>query len=234
MPARPSPRGGFSWAPTPSCCATARSWENPRIAADAERMLKKLSGVPHEVVTGFAVFDKERKGASARRCGPRCTSSTLRDEEISSLHRHRLPLRQGGRLRHPGGAAHMVQQDRRLLHQRGRSSPVRGGGGAQGMGALLRKGGQVPVAENLRRSGSASPRRLCGPGAIPQRCGWSRSPRPSRRQAIAEARVRAADLRRELRPGTGRQGGGTSREISWHFIGTCRATRCARSPGWWT
>jgi len=35
----------------------------PRDHADAERMLKKLSGVPHEVVTGFAIYDRERDGA---------------------------------------------------------------------------------------------------------------------------------------------------------------------------
>src|SRR5690242_11133657 len=30
----------------------------PRDVADAERMLKKLSGIGHEVITGFALFDR--------------------------------------------------------------------------------------------------------------------------------------------------------------------------------
>lgn len=82
----------------------------PKDAADAERMLKKLSGVPHEVVTGFAVYDKERKGAVRQAVRTKVFFKHLRDEEIASYIATGCPFDKAGAYAIQGGAAHMVQK----------------------------------------------------------------------------------------------------------------------------
>ena len=82
----------------------------PKDAADAERMLKKLSGIPHEVVTGYAIFDKERNGAVREAVRTKVYFKKLRDEEIASYIATGCPFDKAGAYAIQGGAAHMVQR----------------------------------------------------------------------------------------------------------------------------
>ena len=82
----------------------------PKDHADARRMLKKLSGVPHEVVTGFSVFDRERKGAVCEAVRTKVYFKTLRDEEIDGYIATGCPFDKAGGYAIQGGAAHMVQK----------------------------------------------------------------------------------------------------------------------------
>jgi septum formation protein len=82
----------------------------PKDPADAERMLKKLSGVPHEVVTGFAVYDRERKGAVREAVRTKVYFKSLRPEEISSYIATGCPFDKAGGYAIQGGAAHMVRK----------------------------------------------------------------------------------------------------------------------------
>jgi len=82
----------------------------PKDAADAERMLKKLSGIPHEVVTGFAVYDRERNGAVVEAVSTKVFFKPLRDEEIGSYIATGCPFDKAGAYAIQGGAAHMVQR----------------------------------------------------------------------------------------------------------------------------
>ena len=82
----------------------------PKDAADAERMLKKLSGIPHEVVTGFAVFDRERRGAIREAVRTKVYFKQLRDEEIHAYIATGCPFDKAGAYAIQGGAAHMVQR----------------------------------------------------------------------------------------------------------------------------
>jgi septum formation protein len=82
----------------------------PKDAADAQRMLKKLSGVGHEVVTGFAIYDKEREGAVREAVRTKVFFKHLREEEISSYIATGCPFDKAGAYAIQGGAAHMVQR----------------------------------------------------------------------------------------------------------------------------
>ena len=82
----------------------------PKDHADAQRMLKKLSGVPHEVVTGFAVFDRERNGAVCEAVRTKVYFKQLRDEEIDAYIATGCPFDKAGGYAIQGGAAHMVQK----------------------------------------------------------------------------------------------------------------------------
>lgn len=82
----------------------------PKDAADAKRMLKKLSGVPHEVVTGFAIYDRERKGAVVEAIRTKVFFKQLRDEEILDYIATGCPFDKAGAYAIQGGAAHMVRK----------------------------------------------------------------------------------------------------------------------------
>ncbi|UFS68576.1 Maf family nucleotide pyrophosphatase [Geomonas sp. RF6] len=82
----------------------------PKDAADAERMLKKLSGIAHEVVTGFAIYDRERDGAVVEAARTKVFFKALRDEEIDSYIATGCPFDKAGAYAIQGGAAHMVQR----------------------------------------------------------------------------------------------------------------------------
>ncbi|ACH39712.1 nucleotide/nucleic acid-binding septum formation-inhibiting protein [Citrifermentans bemidjiense Bem] len=82
----------------------------PKDAADAKRMLNKLSGVPHEVVTGFAIYDRERKGAVVEAIRTKVFFKKLRDEEILDYIATGCPFDKAGAYAIQGGAAHMVQK----------------------------------------------------------------------------------------------------------------------------
>ena len=93
----------------------------PKDHADAERMLKKLSGVPHEVVTGFAIFDRERDGAVVEAVRTKVFFKHLRDEEIQDYIATGCPFDKAGGYAIQGG-----------VHQRGRAAALRGCGCAEG------------------------------------------------------------------------------------------------------
>jgi nucleoside triphosphate pyrophosphatase len=82
----------------------------PKDAADAERMLWKLSGVAHEVITGYAVYDKVRDDALSDAVATRVYFKALRDEEIHAYIATGCPFDKAGAYAIQGGAAHMVER----------------------------------------------------------------------------------------------------------------------------
>jgi septum formation protein len=82
----------------------------PKDGADAERMLWKLSGVPHEVITGFAIYDKERDDAVCGAVTTKVFFKQLRDEEIHAYIATGCPFDKAGAYAIQGGAAHMVER----------------------------------------------------------------------------------------------------------------------------
>ena len=82
----------------------------PKDSADAERMLWKLSGVPHEVITGFAVYDRERSDAVSGAVTTKVFFKQLRDGEIHAYIATGCPFDKAGAYAIQGGAAHMVQR----------------------------------------------------------------------------------------------------------------------------
>ena len=82
----------------------------PKDAADAERMLRKLSGISHEVITGFAVYDKARDGLLCDVVSTRVYFKHLRDEEIRDYIATSCPFDKAGAYAIQGGAAHMVER----------------------------------------------------------------------------------------------------------------------------
>lgn len=82
----------------------------PKDSADAARMLGKLSGVPHEVITGFAIYDRERGDAVSSAVTTRVYFKLLRKEEISAYIATGCPFDKAGAYAIQGGAAHMVKR----------------------------------------------------------------------------------------------------------------------------
>ncbi|MBU5612705.1 Maf family nucleotide pyrophosphatase [Geomonas azotofigens] len=82
----------------------------PKDHADAQRMLRKLSGVPHEVVTGFAIYDRQRDDALVEAVRTKVFFKPLRDEEIDAYIATGCPFDKAGGYAIQGGAAHMVQK----------------------------------------------------------------------------------------------------------------------------
>ncbi|WP_224982754.1 Maf family nucleotide pyrophosphatase [Geomonas agri] len=82
----------------------------PKDHADAQRMLRKLSGVPHEVVTGFAIYDRDRDDALVEAVRTKVFFKPLHDEEIDAYIATGCPFDKAGGYAIQGGAAHMVQK----------------------------------------------------------------------------------------------------------------------------
>lgn len=82
----------------------------PKDAADAERMLWKLSGIPHQVITGFAVYDRERDSALVEAVTTHVWFKSLRDEEIHAYIATGCPMDKAGAYAIQGGAAYMVER----------------------------------------------------------------------------------------------------------------------------
>lgn len=78
--------------------------------ADAVRMLKKLSGVPHEVITGYAIYDKSRDGHLCKAVVTKVFFKALRDEEIDAYVATGCPMDKAGAYAIQGGAAYMVER----------------------------------------------------------------------------------------------------------------------------
>ncbi len=82
----------------------------PKDSADAARMLRKLSGIGHSVITGFAIYDKERKDAIAAAVKTRVFFKQLRDEEIQAYIATGCPMDKAGAYAIQGGAGYMVER----------------------------------------------------------------------------------------------------------------------------
>jgi septum formation protein len=82
----------------------------PCDVADAERMLGKLSGIAHSVITGFAVYDRERHDAISRAVTTRVFFKRLYPEEIRAYVATGCPFDKAGGYAIQGGAAHMVER----------------------------------------------------------------------------------------------------------------------------
>jgi septum formation protein len=82
----------------------------PKDVADAERMLRKLSGVSHAVITGYAVYDKAKDGLLCDTTTTRVYFKYLRDDEIRNYIASGCPFDKAGAYAIQGGAAHMVER----------------------------------------------------------------------------------------------------------------------------
>jgi septum formation protein len=82
----------------------------PRDDDDAVRMLRKLSGVAHEVITGFAVLDRGEEAAVSRAVTTRVFFKQLADAEIAAYVATGCPRDKAGAYAIQGGAAYMVER----------------------------------------------------------------------------------------------------------------------------
>lgn len=80
----------------------------PRDYGDARRMLLKLSGRTHQVITGFAVLDRESGRTVCRSVSTDVTFKPLSDGEIDAYVATGCPLDKAGAYAIQGGAAYMV------------------------------------------------------------------------------------------------------------------------------
>ncbi len=82
----------------------------PRDDGDAARMLTKLSGRGHQVITGFAVFDRDRGRSISRAVTTQVFFKPLSAEEIAAYVATGCPLDKAGAYAIQGGAAYMVER----------------------------------------------------------------------------------------------------------------------------
>lgn len=82
----------------------------PCDAADAGRMLRKLSGIAHSVITGYAVYDAARDTLHSRSVETTVFFKELTDREISDYIATGCPMDKAGAYAIQGGAAHMVER----------------------------------------------------------------------------------------------------------------------------
>lgn len=82
----------------------------PRGDAEAERMLGRLSGRTHEVMTGYEVYDKEGNFASGEVVTTRVEFRTLSPEEIRAYVGTGCPRDKAGAYAIQGRAASMVRR----------------------------------------------------------------------------------------------------------------------------
>jgi len=82
----------------------------PRDAGDAARMLRKLSGGPHEVTTGVAVYDAQRDWTEMATVTTRVYIKRLRPEEIIAYIETGCPFDKAGAYGIQGRAAYMVER----------------------------------------------------------------------------------------------------------------------------
>ncbi|NMC73850.1 MAG: septum formation inhibitor Maf [Geobacteraceae bacterium] len=82
----------------------------PRDAADAERMLNRLSGTAHEVITGFSVFDSGTGREVAEAVTTRVFFKLLRSDEIHDYIATGCPFDKAGAYAIQGKAAYMIRR----------------------------------------------------------------------------------------------------------------------------
>jgi len=80
----------------------------PRDDADAARMLRKLAGRTHQVITGFAVFDQTAERIITSVVSTDVAFKELSDTEIVAYVATGCPLDKAGAYAIQGGAAYMV------------------------------------------------------------------------------------------------------------------------------
>jgi len=77
---------------------------------DAARMLRKLSGRIHQVITGFSIIDKRSATVVSRAITTEVRFKPLTDHEISSYVSTGCPMDKAGAYAIQGGAAYMVER----------------------------------------------------------------------------------------------------------------------------
>jgi septum formation protein len=82
----------------------------PRDRGDAERMLRRLSGKPHEVITAYAVYDAAADRIEIAAVRTRVQFKPLRPEEIAAYVETDCPLDKAGAYGIQGRAASMVER----------------------------------------------------------------------------------------------------------------------------
>lgn len=82
----------------------------PRDAADAERMLRKLSGAAHLVITGFSVIDATTDREVTEAVKTLVYFKDLRDDEIQTYIASGCPFDKAGAYAIQGNAAHMIRK----------------------------------------------------------------------------------------------------------------------------
>jgi len=78
--------------------------------ADAVRMLRKLSGRVHQVITGFSLFDRTTGNVITRSVSTSVTFKPLSETEIIAYVATGCPLDKAGAYAIQGGAAYMVER----------------------------------------------------------------------------------------------------------------------------
>jgi len=82
----------------------------PRDAEDARRMLRKLSGRAHQVITGYAVLDRKTDRNVSSTVSTDVLFKQLTDEEIDAYVLTGCPMDKAGAYAIQGGAAYMVER----------------------------------------------------------------------------------------------------------------------------
>jgi septum formation protein len=82
----------------------------PQDAKDAERMLRKLSGKVHQVITGFSVIDAISNSEVTAAVKTLVYFKELRDDEIHSYIASGCPFDKAGAYAIQGDAAHMIRK----------------------------------------------------------------------------------------------------------------------------
>jgi septum formation protein len=82
----------------------------PKDPADAERMLAKLSDNVHEVITGFAIYDRDKNSAINGTVSTRVYFKSLHKEEIGAYIETGCPFDKAGAYAIQGGAAYMIRK----------------------------------------------------------------------------------------------------------------------------
>lgn len=88
----------------------SRIMGKPEDEADAVQMLSDLSGQTHEVVTAYAVLDKQSNVCIKRAVRTQVVFKPLSQQEISNYVKTGCPLDKAGAYAIQGGAAHFVQE----------------------------------------------------------------------------------------------------------------------------
>ncbi len=82
----------------------------PKDPADAERMLSKLSDNVHEVITGYAIYDRDGNSSLCGAVSTRVYFKPLRKEEINAYIETGCPFDKAGAYAIQGGAAYMIRK----------------------------------------------------------------------------------------------------------------------------
>lgn len=82
----------------------------PRDRADAERMLRKLSGMPHEVITGYAVYDALEDRTRVEAATTRVYFKALEAVEIEAYVSTGCPLDKAGAYGIQGRGAYLIER----------------------------------------------------------------------------------------------------------------------------